>query len=389
MPADLLALYWLLLGAAVVLACTAVLLGAAGRSLPWLTPVSLVLLLVAGRWPGYLIPGPLNPDESLMLAQAIKFGEDWLPWRSIDPGTGGPVNSYVLLAVGAMGLPLGFPMARVAALLCLCIHLLLSYLAMRRIGGPVAAGLALLPAAAFFAFATDVDFIHYSSELASMAAISAMLFLIACLPERHAGWNERLPILIGVAAFVVCMSKVQGVPLAAALGASALAVTGGVRAFAVRSALSLAGFLACAVLLCVALLIAGVFDDFVSSFIALPFQYASSPLNWNDFKALVRLKPESLSLARVWLWLLAAAALIYPLHAPYRNDLGRALLRIACAVAVAAGAYLTLTKPGKIFPHYTMYLGLAMPWIAFYLLPWSTNRYTPVRSTHAAGGAIA
>jgi len=365
----------MLLGIAAAICVTTVIIEAVkpGRLWVGLVPVTLVAFVLAGRWPTVIIPGPLNPDESLMLAQAIKFDTDLLPWRSIDPGTGGPVNSYMLLALHWLGMPIGYPMARVAALFCIGAMITLCWLAMSRIGGRHSAAIALLPAAAFFALGTDVDFVHYSSELASLATTALLVFLVSRLPLDRS-IPVPLCVGIGVCAFIVSMSKVQGLPLAAALGASVLALTStDIRIFFLRAVLVVASASACFMLILSILALAGVLDDFHASFVSLPFQYASTPLDFPGMKSLIRAKPESLEFAKAWTALLVVAAFTFPLHAAVMREPLKAIQRLAASGLVLVGMYLTLTRPGKIFPHYTAYLGLALPWIVVFLLPWARN----------------
>lgn len=375
MPTALLENYWLLLSTALVLGCVVV-VGANAttsnrRGMQALVMLSLVLLVVAGRWLTVLIPGPLNPDESLMLAQAIKFKLDWIPWRSVDPGTGGPINSYALLILHGLGVAIDYPLARMTAILCISVHIVLMVLAMARVGGIGSAATACLPAAAFFAFATDADFTHYSSELASLVMISLMAFLISCLPDEPGRDSRKLAFAIGISAFLVCMAKVQGVPLAALLALGLLPlVCSDWRALGVRTLYIAAGGVASVICLLLVLSWAGVLGDFNISFLSLPFQYISTPLDPNGLRKLIEWREDSSSYALAWYWLLGAMLLLFPLHASLFSQPRRALLRLAAAILVAIGVYLALTQPGRVFPHYTVYLGLALPWISFFLLPW-------------------
>ena len=376
MPATLDTTYWIVLGTAIVAACGVVLGIAAGRlggrREPVATLLAIVAVVVAGRWPGVLIPGPLNPDESMMLAQAMKFGTDLMPWRAMDPGTGGPVNSYVLLAGHWLGLPYGYPLARIMSMACLAIALGLGYLALRRIGGPRAAAVAVLPTTVFLATATGADFLHYSSELASLSAIALLGFVVAGFDGSAGPWRRDVAraLAAGACAFVVAMSKVQGVPLGAAVAFGALALTApDVPTFLRRSGMVAAGAVLCVAALLLLLASMGLVGDFKASFIDLPAAYASDPMSYGQTKRFVMDTAEARSYvqATTWLVLIALAA---QLLAWRGTSLAGIALRAACLVVFLAAIFVTLAQPGRGFPHYLNYLSVAGLWMLFLALPW-------------------
>ena len=52
--------------------------------------------MLALRWAGISYGNELNPDESQMLAQAMRFVSHPVPWRDVDGTTSGPLNSLLL-----------------------------------------------------------------------------------------------------------------------------------------------------------------------------------------------------------------------------------------------------------------------------------------------------
>ena len=67
-------------------------------------PILLALALIAARWPTLLLNEPLNEDESWLIAGALAFIHDRVPWRGADLTTSDPLNSYVLFVPAALGL---------------------------------------------------------------------------------------------------------------------------------------------------------------------------------------------------------------------------------------------------------------------------------------------
>src|SRR5690242_9859080 len=67
-------------------------------------PILLALILVAGRWPTLFLNEQLNHDESGLIAGALAFLHDPVPWRGADLTTSGPLNAYVLFVPAMLGL---------------------------------------------------------------------------------------------------------------------------------------------------------------------------------------------------------------------------------------------------------------------------------------------
>lgn len=56
------------------------------------------LTLFAFRWPVFIVPFQLGPDEASLTADALKITKDLAPWRNFDAGTSGPLNFHFLLS---------------------------------------------------------------------------------------------------------------------------------------------------------------------------------------------------------------------------------------------------------------------------------------------------
>jgi hypothetical protein len=123
----------------------------------------------------------------------------------VDGTTTGPLNVYALLPLNLLGLPLDYFSARLTGLLLAWAALLCTWRFFCTHHAPTAR-LAVLPGAVFFACVTDVDFIHYSSELVPLAVLAWATSLVVRRPLAAAFVAGWLP-----------WTKLQAAPLAVAL----------------------------------------------------------------------------------------------------------------------------------------------------------------------------
>src|SRR4051795_7991380 len=110
-------IYWSLAG--VLGLCVAAAHGLARRDPRRWTPAfltSCALLLLALRGP-IVFDRRLHIDEAQMTAQAITAASHPIPWKSFDPTTSGPLNTYVLLLPHLFGVPIGAVATKIVALL--------------------------------------------------------------------------------------------------------------------------------------------------------------------------------------------------------------------------------------------------------------------------------
>lgn len=168
----------------------------------------LVLRLPQIKW-----GGELNPDESQMLAQGMRFLSHPVPWRDVDGTTGGPFNSLVLSLPMWFGAPAAWQTPRwvLGALTCLTLFLL--YLTLRCFGTRAEAQFALLPTAFFYALSDTGDFVSYNSEAVSVLLLSAGFYLLAKEWTGDRPSQLRL-FLLGLAAGSITFAKLQAAPLA-------------------------------------------------------------------------------------------------------------------------------------------------------------------------------
>jgi hypothetical protein len=173
-------------------------------------PTLLALILIAGRWPTLFLNEQLNHDESGLIAGALAFLHDPVPWRGADLTTSGPLNAYVLLVPAMLGLGLNYFSARIVGLSLLIIAVICWYVAVKRVRGKFAALSVILPPVTFLCFVQNDEFIHCSTELLPIALLSIAALMATSL-------NKGASVRLFVAAVVLGMvpfAKLQAAPLA-------------------------------------------------------------------------------------------------------------------------------------------------------------------------------
>jgi hypothetical protein len=176
----------------------------------------LGIILFVFRIPILFYPDELNVDESSMLAQAVKYLEDPIPWRSIDGSSSGPLNAYVLLIPLLLGGDLNYFFARIVGLFCVWGTVSFTYLSLRKLFGyKVAIASSFLPLGGFYLFSTIDEFVHYTSEHLPILLISAGIYVAVLLSTSQ---RQRIiyAVISGIVLGAVPFAKNQAAPLAVA-----------------------------------------------------------------------------------------------------------------------------------------------------------------------------
>lgn len=177
------------------------------------------LFLFSGfmRLPVFLYNLPLNPDESQMLAQGLTLPIDPVLYRSVDPTTSGPINTYLLTFFHLIGFRLDFHIAHFLSWFITVTAIYFLYKTLKRLVSTYIAQLAVIPTVAFFSFTQDANYIHYYSEGIAIILLNYCIFLLV-------RWEQvktfRLVELIsfGVSIGLIVLCKIQAIPLAFVLG---------------------------------------------------------------------------------------------------------------------------------------------------------------------------
>lgn len=372
--------------------CAGLIWAAARGTRGWRSPVwfaaALLGTLFLCRWPVVLDPMRHgNPDEALIVSDALAYAQDPVPFRSVDTTTSGPFSALSLLAFSKLlGRPIDFISARLWGLCCLWILVVTVWRVLAAVTTETRARLLTLPAVLVFGV-EGVDLSQFNSEQPSSAALALGLWALAPLFSA----TRPLPrwrlfagaVLLGAAPFV----KPQTAPMVlwlAAVGGWWLWRHEPTRPDFRRALVTYAigGVLPVVTLAgsCVAF---GIWDDVMRTFIGNNLTYAGSrQFPW--YRAI----HAAGELAR----------LVGPPQAVFWTALAGAVGGLACSfrmppparrVFVTAAGFLlaaivAVAAPGKYFWHYVFYLllpaCLVLASLAVALLEWTERDGRPAWS---------
>jgi hypothetical protein len=188
---------------------------------PWLFCLLLTCALFMARVPTFL-PKAMNPDESMLLAGAMKLRHYPVFWQSLDGQTSGPLNYYTLTLLNLLGLPLDYSTARLLNVICIGGVIAVVYLIARLFMADWIARLTPLPPlAAAMAFRSP-ELLHYSSECVSALLIAVGTWLLLAQSVAHrTNWIRGVG--IGLIAVLIPLAKMQAAPMAAAIAVGGIA----------------------------------------------------------------------------------------------------------------------------------------------------------------------
>jgi hypothetical protein len=321
----------------------------------------LLLAMLAWRWPAIFHFKPVNPDEPQFLAGAITMlarGNLW--WT--DPTTSGPLVVFPLTLPGLFGLPIDFATGRLIALLLTWGQVFFAYLTLRHVHGNRWARMLVLPLACLMVFLLFWDFTAYCSELAPvcLCALAVWLGVTAFSADGRAVSRRRLAgsgLILGILPF----SKFQVLPLGAAIGFAlscwALFQPGTGRGKNVRDMLCLwAGTGAALGLLLLSLGWSGLGADVYRSYVVHNLDYAQArALGWGSSGYVLSYLTNLSWGFAAFHWgalLLLLISLLGLRHAGWRLPLLAWLLLLT--------AYFAVLTPGRLYPHYLLFLPLPL-----------------------------
>lgn len=332
----------------------------------WKTTLTVFTIVLAAafpvwRWCSLTYNGEINVDESMVLAQALKYEKDWMPWRSVVADAGGPLNTWVLFWAKPFGLDFGYLTARLTGLILMFSMTVATVLSIAELVPKRQALLFSLPLTALLLATLNLDFLHFSSEQFP-AAICAWAVLL--LLKQRKNPDRKKALLLGLICGALPYTKIQ-----ALLGAAFLFAAGAALPW-IRSkhrgrwkellSWQLAGGCIPSAIILLPVLTAGVFDDFIHFYIKYAFGYQNTQAGGFSLQLLTR-GDEGFTVllygGLVFLGLSVAALL---------HSLGRAKkispqLRSWTAGFVLCAGYVlvwmfSVLKSGFGFPHYLMFL---------------------------------
>jgi hypothetical protein len=341
---------------------------------------TIVIVVSVLRLPFILWPHEMNPDESQLLSQAMKFLVDPVPWRGVDGTSGGPLNSYLISFFLLWGIKPGYILAHVLADILVCLQLSVAYRTLLRIASREIAVLGMLPMVFCFGFTSDPDFLHFSSELlpALLLALGFHLFVVMvyCRREGHSSSLSIQLFISGLALGMAPWCKLQALPIAAilTLAVSAYFLLSQDRNMPVRSHLVRfwAGVLLPSVLILAVVAKGGALKDFWSSYILGNMAYAGV-FRWPRFIGTLKwvlwlpeTKVLTLSLAMA---ALAALAWLFFIRKRRIDGFSREEMWVLATVAsYFFMALFVVCRPANRFPHYAIFLLHPMTYLAVQLI---------------------
>ncbi len=348
--------------------------------------ICIGLILLAFRLSSIVYNQPLNPDEPMMLTQAMKLAVDPVFFLSVDGTTSGPLNSYILLIPHWLGLQeYDYISARLVGYVLLLGAFIFMTKALTNWLNSRVAQLALLPPVLALGLTTECDLLSYCSELVPLFLLTLALYQVSRLTvdARQIAWRSAL---LGLTLGAVPMAKLQGVPQAVVLGVSAAIV---LYRFSARNPKRMLSALAClvaggiavpAVILLMVYLFANIYDDFYRYYIMANLFYRagqSIPV-WQGIRQMPDFLAYSLAIGTLagctlllLLYSVSRTVLIKEIKLP--TEIGKVTL--LGGSLLVAGIY-AVVRPGSEFIHYLyfllppIYLGLG---VGFYILSTKTH----------------
>jgi hypothetical protein len=359
--------------------------------------VLLSIALPVWRWRSLTYDGEINVDESQILAQALRYQIDPIPWRSVEGGSGGPLHSWAVLWAPLIGLKLNYLAARITSLACLWATSVGITLALARIAGREYALFLTLPLVTLWT-GLNLDYVFFSSEQLPMALMAWSVYFTSRLhpvPKRAPAY------LIGVLTGAMPFCKIQVGPAAVFLWSAAAFFAWELnsdrkKTHSVLLAL-IAGGLTVPTLVLAPVALGGAFGDFWNFYIKSALAYKKSPgtqvSNWasisNFLNLLWQVKEfRFFTIAEV---LSGGATLVFAIK---NAQNARRLTWLGLGAMGTFGILLSygIWRTNFSFPHYTLLLTVPLallPAGLFMLIPEEERTSKPFQRLLFGGGCLA
>jgi hypothetical protein len=341
------------------------------------------------RLPSALVAREFNLDESQLLSEAMKFLVDPRPWKGVD--SCGPLSSYLISIFLLMGFKASYILAHMLATLLVCLQVLVAYRTLRRLGSEKAAALGASLLAFLYGTYTNVQFLHYGTELlpALLLMVGFYLYLV-WLDEtavRPAAVRLSLLCLSGLVLGAAPWSKLQALPISGALGLLVLAAIfrdRGPSASSRQRVRELVAF-GCGTALTTGILLAvaaeaGALKDSWYSYILAPIAYAGGLSFTTSMEDLVRIFFLTPVNQLLLVALLGIALLDYAFVGSEIKALFQRQRWAFGGLLVYSGAALFTTCRSRYFwPHHTIFFIPPMAYLAATLTSCGLNAFIKTR----------
>jgi len=359
--------------------------------------VLLSIALPVWRWRSLTYNGEINVDESQILAQALRYQIDPIPWRSVEGGSGGPLYSWAVLWAPLIGLKLNYMAARITGLVCLWATSVGITLALARVAGREYALLLTLPLVTLWT-GLNFDYIYFSSEQLPIALMAWSIYFISCLPPVP----KRAPAyLIGVLTGAMPFCKIQVGPAAVFLWSSAAFFVWQLKSNRknTREVLLalIAGGLTVPILILGPVALGGALGDFWNFYIKSALGYRQSPANQFSNWALISNFLNLLWQVKEFRFFTIAEALVSGAALVFAIKNVRKAGRLSWLGLGAMGTFGLLLSYGIwrtnfSFPHYTLLLTVPLallPAGLFMLIPKEERATKTFKRLLFGGGCLA
>jgi hypothetical protein len=195
-------------------------------------PAILVSLLMACvfllRLPSARLPRELGVDESQMLSEAMKYVVDPRPWKAVDGGTSGPLNSLFISAFLLLGFKPGYVLLHMLGSLLVCLQVLVAYVTLRRLASEKTATLGAALLVFLCGVNTQLLYLHYNTELLPTLLLMVGFYIFLWLLDDNSGARPGVRLLLlflaGLVLGAAPWCKLQAAPITAAFGLLLLAL---------------------------------------------------------------------------------------------------------------------------------------------------------------------
>jgi len=318
----------------------------------WAWGLVILAIIIAGRWPTFVLPRELNADESQDLAGALALTLDPVFWRSVDGHTTGPLDFFALIPAGILSGWAGYLPARFTALALWVATFTLLHQCLSLVTGRQLARVTGLGAVVFEALTNAPDFLHCSTELVPITlwAGAAYAAIRRWGHDRPHPWNFVAGILLGA----MPLAKPQAAPLGAIFGFAWLVAEfiAGKREGLPAKLMLVGGAVLPAALFAVQITIAGEWDNVIIPYFDYNTAYVEvSALTHSELLfLLVKYSQMEDSLMHLWMPLTLLGALLMLRRQPSADPAVRGLLW--ASLAASALAVWVALYPGRPFLHY-------------------------------------
>ena len=352
----------------------------------------LAFALICFRWPYLSANVELNVDESQMLAQGMKYLSDFLPWRSVDGTTSGPLDTYVVMWPVLFGLPMNYCTSRIMGVMLIFLTVLFSQRMLRQVLDPAWSLVLTFPLATMYLFAWGENSVHFSSEHLPvlLIAISSWLGLKTI---RNPSLAQAAS--FGLIAGAVPFAKPQAAPIAILLSASVFAAwillsrrQPGRRPGAFRLIVAAtAGALVIPTLILVPVALLGAWNDFVIRFLVSNLTYRAA-VTTTVFNSLFLMFSTAPTITAYFEGVvLVILVMLFAVHRSPQSSIPAYWLRetAMALAAILAVTVMAILRSGLNFGHYLHNAILPFFFLAAFFCVWANARLRPPTTRQTRG----